>query len=89
METKISLDLAGIRKSLKSERINLTANRSHLEMDIDGTPDGRISLQLDRDSVFEIVRASFKGGMFDLAASKLLRSIVQGRDGDQDPDLGS
>lgn len=89
METKISLDLGDTRKSLKSERISLSANRSHLELEIDGMPDGRISVQFDRDSVFEIVRASFKGGMFDMAASKLLRSMVQSRDGDPDPDIGA
>ena len=39
-----------------------------------------------RDSVFEIVRASFRGGMLDVAASRLLRSMVQVRK--DEPDLG-
>ena len=90
MQTKISLDLDGTRKSVKSARVQVSANRSHLEMEIEGEGGGIISVQLDRDSVFEIVRASFKGGMFDQAASKLLRSIFRrGPSEGVDPDIGS
>ena len=86
MQTKVSIDVEGARKSLKSEQLSVSANRSHLEMEIKAENDGRISIQLDRDSVFEIVRASFRGGMLDVAASRLLRSMVQGRE--DEPDLG-
>ena len=30
MQTKVSIDVEGARKSLKSERLSVTANRSHL-----------------------------------------------------------
>ena len=55
-------------------------------MEIEAEGEGCISIQLDRDSVFEIVRASFRGGMLDVAASRLLRSMVQVRK--DEPDLG-
>ena len=86
MQTKVSIDVGGSRKSLKSAHVSVSANRSHVEMNIEAEGKDKVSLQLDRDSVFEIVRACFRGGMLDMAASKLLRSIVQDRE--RDPDIG-
>ena len=86
MQTKVSIDLAGERKSLKSERVSMSANRSHLELQIQVEGNDSVSVQFDREMVFGLLRACFRGGMLDSATSRLLRSLVLEESGD--PDIG-
>ena len=86
MQTKVSIDLNGKRKSLKSEQISMSANRSHLELQIQVEGKDSVSVQFDREMVFGLLRACFRGGMLDSATSRLLRSMVLEQTGE--PDIG-
>jgi len=65
METKFSIAVDGFRKSVMSDRFTVSANRSHIVIDLESDRGDQLSLRLDRESVFQIIRDGHIAGMFD------------------------
>ena len=70
METKFSVSVDGVRKSVSTNRLSVSANRSHLVIDVYGDQGDLVSLRLDRDSFIQIIRNTHSAGMFELPARK-------------------
>lgn len=65
METKFSVSVDGVRKSALTNRLSISANRSHMMIDLYGEQGDLISVRLDRDSFLKIVRGGHSAGMFE------------------------
>ena len=65
METKFSVSVDGVKKSALTNRFSVSANRSHMMIDLYGDDGDVISVRLDRDSFLQIVRNGHTAGMFE------------------------
>ncbi len=65
METKFSVAVDGFRKSVLSDRFTVSANRSHIVIDLENDQGDQLSVRLDRESVFRIIRDGHVAGMFE------------------------
>lgn len=70
METKFSVSVDGVRKSVSTNRLSVSANRSHLVIDVHGDQGDLVSLRLDRDSFIQIIRNTHSAGMFEPAVKQ-------------------
>ena len=68
METKFSVSVDGVKKSVSTNRLSVSANRSHLVIDVYGDQGDLVSLRLDRDSFIQIIRNTHSAGMFEQPA---------------------
>ena len=66
METKFSVSVDGLRKSVLSDSFTVSANRSHIVIDLESDQGDQLSIRLDRESVFQIIRDGHAAGMFEM-----------------------
>ncbi|NNG03013.1 MAG: hypothetical protein HKM95_02800 [Inquilinus sp.] len=65
MQTKISVALGNTRKSVQTDDPQISANGSHVVIDVEDEKGDLISLLLDRDCVLRILQNGYRAGMFD------------------------
>lgn len=65
MQTKISVAVGNTRKSVLSDNPSISANGSHVVIDVEGDHGDLISMLLDRETVLRILKDGYRAGMFD------------------------
>mgnify|MGYP001823184134 CR=1 FL=1 len=65
MQTKISVALGKMRKSVQTDTPQISANGSHVVIDVEDEQGDLVSLLLDRDCVLRILQNGYRAGMFD------------------------
>ena len=65
MQTKISVAVGSTRKSVLSDNPSISANGSHVVIDVEGDHGDLVSMLLDRDTVLRILQDGYRAGMFD------------------------
>lgn len=65
MQTKISVAVGSTRKSVLTDNPSISANGSHVVIDVEGDQGDLISMLLDRDCVLRILQDGYRAGMFD------------------------
>ena len=65
MQTKISVAVGSTRKSVLTDKPLISANGSHVVIDVEGDQGDLVSMLLDRETVLRILQDGYRAGMFD------------------------